>query len=274
MFELRKKKTMLLALAAVSVAWVGMMGMLFLSDAPIAGTALIDSAFQLVSCDPYYTIIEGVKASVVTITASGKGPRSGAPDTSPSNMNLDIPWNAQTDTRMGCGLIIDSSGYILTNLHLVEDATKIEVQVYRSEDKTYTGKTVASDASANLALLKIEPSYPLPEATLGNSDLIEAGDVVMAIGSPFGFEYSVTRGIVSDERRTITINDMELTEMIHTDAAINRGNSGGPLIDSNGIVIGINTAILTPTGVYVGLSFAVPINKARKLLITQKYSGV
>jgi len=274
MFDLRKKKNLLFLMVAMFGLWVGMMAMLFFSEGPTAGAALIDNALELVACDPYSTIIDRVKASVVTIRAAGRGPRGTTPGASRSNMRFDVPWNAETNTRVGCGVVIDASGYILTNLHVVEEATAIEVQLHGLDNKTYAAKTVGTDASCNLALLKIEPPYPLPEAKLGNSDLAEVGDVVMAIGSPFGFEYSVTRGIVSDERRTITVNGLELEDMIQTDAAINRGNSGGPLIDSNGLVIGINTAILTPSGVYVGMSFAVPINKSKKLLMMARYSAV
>jgi len=274
MFDVTKKRELFLLMVAVFVIWAAVMGVLLFSEPAGRGTILFDNAAQLVACTPYSTIIEGVKASVVTLTASGKGPRSGLAGVAQRNMSFDIPWSAETNNRVGCGLIIDGSGYILTNLHIVDGAGKIEVQIYGLENRTYTAKTVATDRSSNLALLKIEPPYPLPTGQLGNSDLIEVGDVVMAIGSPFGLEYSVTRGIISDERRTITVDGQEFPDIIQTDAAINRGNSGGPLVDSNGVVIGINTAILTPTGVYIGMSFAVPINKAKKLLMTAKYSAV
>ena len=275
MFDIRNKKTLFFLMAAVFVIWAAVMGSLFFSESTDRNTIIFDEAAQLVACTPYSTIIDGVKASVVTLTASTRGgSRGGLPGMAQSNMNFDMPWNAETDSRVGCGLIIDASGYILTNLHIVNDAGEIEVQIYGLQDRPYTAKTVATDPSSNLALLKIEPPYPLPMAKLGNSDLIEVGDVVMAIGSPFGLEYSVTRGIISDNRRTITVGGQEFRDMIQTDAAINRGNSGGPLIDSNGVVVGINTAILTPTGVYVGLSFAVPVNKAKRLLMMEKYRNV
>ena len=248
MFDIRNKKTLFFLMAAVFVIWAAVMGSLFFSESTDRNTIIFDEAAQLVACTPYSTIIDGVKASVVTLTASTRGgSRGGLPGMAQSNMNFDMPWNAETDSRVGCGLIIDASGYILTNLHIVNDAGEIEVQIYGLQDRPYTAKTVATDPSSNLALLKIEPPYPLPMAKLGNSDLIEVGDVVMAIGSPFGLEYSVTRGIISDNRRTITVGGQEFRDMIQTDAAINRGNSGGPLIDSNGVVVGINTAILTPT---------------------------
>lgn len=274
MFNMTKKKTLFLLIVGVFVIWAAMMGVLLFSEPTAGSTILFDNAARLVACTPYSTIINGVKASVVTLTGSGKGPRGGLPGMAQSNMSFDVPWNAEANNRVGCGLIIDASGYILTNLHIVDDAGKIEVQIYGLQNEIYIARTVATDPSCNLALLKIEPPYPLPTAQLGNSDLIEVGDVVMAIGSPFGLEYSVTRGIVSDDRRTITVDGQEFPDMIQADAAINRGNSGGPLVDSNGVVIGINTAILTPTGVYVGMSFAVPINKAKRLLMMAKYAAV
>ncbi len=235
---------------------------------------LLGKAAQLASGTTYFTVIEGVKAAVVTLTVSGKGPPVPLPGKLPETMTFDVARTGETDVRIGCGLIIDPSGYILANLHTVNDAMKIEVQIYRIRDKAYAAHIVATDPVSNLALLKIDPPYLLPTCQLGNSDLIKAGDVVMAIGSPFGLEYSVTRGIISSDQRTITVEGRELAGMIQTDAAINQGNSGGPLVDSNGVVVGINTAILTPTGAYVGMSFAVPINKAKKLLMKTKYSGV
>jgi len=274
MFNITKKRYLVSLAVAFFMIWAAVMGVLLFSEPSDSGAILFDNAAQLVACTPYSTIIEGVKASVVTLTAAGKGSRGGLAGMAQSNMSFDVPWNAETNSRIGCGLIIDGSGYILTNLHIVDGAGKIEVQIYGLENNSYIASTVATDPSSNLALLKIEPPYPLPTGQLGNSDLIEVGDVVMAIGSPFGLEYSVTRGIISDDRRTIRVDGREFPNMIQADAAINRGNSGGPLVDSNGVVIGINTAILTPTGVYVGLSFAVPINKAKKLLMTAKYSAV
>ena len=274
MFDLKGKKGLLVLVTLTFLAWVGMMGMLFATQPSPPEAVALDNAFQLVSCDPYSTVIEKVKASVVTLTATGRGPQAAGPDTAPGAMRFDVPWQGASNQRIGCGLVIDPSGYILTNRHIVDGATDIDVRIYGMGEKTYPAKVAATDPAVNLALLKIQPPYPLPTARLGNSDLVEAGDVVMAIGSPFGFEYSVTRGIVSDERRTITVNGQELPDMIQTDAAINRGNNGGPLIDSNGLVVGVNTAILTPSGVYVGLSFAAPINKCKKLLMTAKYSAV
>ena len=273
MFDLENKKTLLLAVLGMFFLWLGIMGMLFVYETPEVDAIFLGSAARLTSCTPYSTILDGVKASVVTVSVSSTGPRRAPAPPSQSNMSFDLPINPDGSTAIGCGVIVDPAGYILTNLHIVNGAQKIDVQMYQLEKERFSAKIVAKDTETNLALLKIESPYPLPTPELGNSDLIEAGDVVMAVGSPFGFEYSVTRGIISDERRTITVDGLELRDMIQTDAAINPGNSGGPLVDSNGVVVGINTAILTPTGVYVGLSFAVPINHAKRLLMMAKYSA-
>ena len=263
-------KRVLLSLIAM---WIALLAFKTLNKGDDSSGTPAAGAAQLVSCEPYSSILDTVKASVVTITASARGPRGGVPRAPQDEMSFDVPWDPQSSNRTGCGLIVDKSGYILTNLHIVDDTGSVTVRLYR-DDKTYNARIAATDPVSNLALLKIDPAYPLSTAELGNSDVVEAGDVVMAIGSPFGLEYSVTRGIISDERRTITVNGVAFPDMIQTDAAVNRGNSGGPLIDSNGLVVGINTAILSPTGVYTGLSFITPINKAKKLLMAAKYSAM
>ena len=268
------RKVLYLLAVAVFGAWVALVAATFAREAAASGTVFSSDAVRFVSCTPYSSVIDAVKASVVTVTASDGGSPGAAPKMAMGRMNFDAPWDAQGNRRFGCGVIIDGSGYVLTNLHIVENAGQVEVRVFGAEEKAYAANIVATEPAADLAFLKINPEYPLPTVQLGNSDLIEAGDVVMAIGSPFGLEYSVTMGIISDDHRAITVNGKRFPDMIQTDAAINRGNSGGPLIDSNGVVVGINTAILSPTGVYAGLSFAVPINDAKKLLMVAKYSAM
>jgi S1-C subfamily serine protease len=272
MSNILKKRILLFLIVFGFFASTAMVVIAICSSGPASGDVFfLNEDAQLTSSMTYATVIDGVKAAVVTLDVSGKGPQTGKP---PDTMSFDVPLAGGSDSRIGCGLVIDPSGYILTNLHVVNGGTKIEVQIYRVRDKTYTARIVATDPAFDLALLKIDIPYPLPTCSLGNSDVIKVGDVVMAVGSPFGLEYSVTRGIISDDRRTITVEGHELADMIQCDAAINRGNCGGPLVNSNGVVVGINTAILTPSGVYVGTSFAVPINKAKKLLMKAKYSGV
>jgi serine protease Do len=161
----------------------------------------------------------------------------------------------------GSGLIVDRHGYILTNYHVVEDATRIQVK-FNGDATEYTAKLIGSDPETDLAVIKLENyNKPLVPATMGNSDGVQVGDWAVAIGSPFGLEATVTAGIVSAKGRDIG-PDHQLQRFIQTDAAINPGNSGGPLLDIRGQVIGINTAIATDSGGYQGIGFALPVNLA------------
>jgi len=167
----------------------------------------------------------------------------------------------------GSGVIIHPDGYILTNEHVIHNADEIKVTVnIDGKDKTYKGKVVGKDAKTDLAVIKIEPSGKLPSAPLGDSDKIKVGEWVIAIGSPFGLEQTVTSGIVSALRQSVQVEGRIYRDFIQTDAAINRGNSGGPLCNIRGEVIGINTAIYAPTGVFSGIGFAIPINRAKEIL--------
>ncbi|MGH2360972.1 MAG: Do family serine endopeptidase [bacterium] len=163
------------------------------------------------------------------------------------------------ERSLGSGVIVDKRGYILTNNHVVEQATKIQVQL--NEDSTrYTAKVVGTDEETDLAVIKIEANKELPTAKLGNSDGVQVGDWVLAIGSPFGLQATVTAGIISAKDRGNI--GRQFQRFIQTDAAINPGNSGGPLVDLAGQVIGINTAIITGSRGYEGVGFALPSNAA------------
>ena len=164
---------------------------------------------------------------------------------------------------MGSGVIIDPDGYVLTNEHVVQNAKQIKVTT--SDDKKYEGKVVGKDARTDIAVIKIKGSK-FPYVKLGDSEKIRVGEWAMAIGSPFGLEETVTVGIISAVRQSLPIEGRAYKDLIQTDAAINRGNSGGPLCNIRGEVIGINTAIYAPTGVFSGIGFAIPINSAREIL--------
>jgi len=164
------------------------------------------------------------------------------------------------ERSLGSGVIVDSKGYILTNNHVVEKADRIRVNLMGDpETVTYTATVIGTDAETDLAVIKIDAKKPLPAAKLGNSDSMNVGDWVLAIGSPFGLNETVTAGIVSAIGRNIVPN-RQFESFIQTDAAINPGNSGGPLVNMNGEVIGINTAIYTSGGGYQGVGFAMPSN--------------
>ncbi|HKM49024.1 MAG TPA: Do family serine endopeptidase [Terriglobales bacterium] len=162
---------------------------------------------------------------------------------------------------LGSGVIVDSKGYIVTNRHVVEKADRIRVKLQDENPASpgHDAKVIGMDQETDLAVIKIDMDRPLPAAKLGNSDGMEVGDWVLAIGSPFGLQETVTAGIVSAKGRNIVPN-RQFQSFIQTDAAINPGNSGGPLVNMAGEVIGINTAILTETSSYAGVGFAMPSN--------------
>jgi len=165
----------------------------------------------------------------------------------------------------GSGFVIDPRGYILTNFHVVEGAQSIEVVL--GDQSRYPAKFIGADQRNDVALVKIDPKGKnLAALPLGDSAAIQVGQKVLAIGNPFGFQSTLTTGVVSALGRTVqTSQSTFIDEAIQTDAAINRGNSGGPLINSHGQVIGINSAIYTPTGTTAGIGFAIPINTAKSI---------
>ena len=173
---------------------------------------------------------------------------------------FDFPDQGPAAERsLGSGVIVDKKGYILTNNHVVEQATKIQVQLH-GESARYTAKVIGTDEETDLAVIKIEVNRDLPTAKLGNSDGVQVGDWALAIGSPFGLQATVTAGIISAKDRGI--GPKQFQRFLQTDAAINPGNSGGPLVDMAGQVIGINTAIMTGGRGYEGVGFALPSNTA------------
>ena len=165
----------------------------------------------------------------------------------------------------GSGFIIDPRGYILTNYHVIEGAQSIEVVL--GDQSRHSAKYIGADQRNDVALIKIDPrGKQLASLKVGDSNSIQVGQKVLAIGNPFGFQSTLTTGVVSAVGRTVrTTETTAIEEAIQTDAAINRGNSGGPLIDTHGDVIGINTAIYTPSGTTAGIGFAIPINTAKNI---------
>ena len=165
---------------------------------------------------------------------------------------------------MGSGVIINEDGYVLTNNHVIEGAQDINITMYNEEK--YKGKVIGRDPRTDLAVIKIQSNKKFVSARLGDSDTIAVGDWAMAIGSPFGLEQTVTVGIISARRQALSVDQRVYRHLIQTDAAINRGNSGGPLVNLYGEVIGINTAIYAPTGVFNGIGFAIPVNRAKEII--------
>ena len=178
-------------------------------------------------------------------------PKSGRPEAQP-----------RKGTSLGSGFIIDPGGYIVTNNHVISDADEITVILH--DDTNLKAEVVGRDTKTDIALLKVKTDKPLPAAIWGDSDASRVGDWVLAIGNPFGLGGSVTAGILSARQRDI--NSGPYDDFLQTDASINRGNSGGPMFNMDGEVIGINTAIYSPSGGSIGIGFAIPSSLAREVV--------
>ena len=178
----------------------------------------------------------------------------------------DFFFNSVPREGAGSGSIIDTEGHILTNHHVIKDSTKLEVTL--SDGSKWPAKFVGSDPDNDLAVIKISsPEEKLTVIPLGNSSNLRVGQKVLAIGNPFGLGQTLTTGIISSLGRSIRSEaGVMIQDVIQTDAAINPGNSGGPLLDSTGKIIGINSAIISPTGASVGIGFAIPVNTAKRII--------
>jgi len=170
--------------------------------------------------------------------------------------------NGRVSKSLGSGFVVDADGYIVTNNHVIEGADLIEVTFPNGD--TYEAELLGRDPATDIALLKIEAGKPMPFVKFGDSDNAEVGEWVMAIGNPFGYSGSVAAGIISARNRDISHGSYD--DFIQTDVAINKGNSGGPLFNMDGDVVGVNTAILSPTGYSVGISFSVPAELASSVV--------
>ncbi len=217
----------------------------------------------------FAAVTKMVEPAVVSIDTKGKvpetGPRGAAKPSEPGDL-LDF-FNRQMPRRptysVGSGFIVDKRGYILTNAHVVSDSARITVKLDSGEE--YVAKVIGTDEETDLAVLKVETGRDLPVAKLGDSGQVQVGDWVLAIGSPFGLSRTVTAGIISQTQRA-TPSATLFQRFIQTDAAINRGNSGGPLVNMKGEVIGINSQIATTNGDSNGVGFALPSTDAKYVL--------
>ena len=222
----------------------------------------------------YADLIEEIKPAVVTISirqgAGGgfAGARPEIPDGPLGDFfrrffednGRTIPRRGPRNSRgVGSGFIIDASGVVVTNHHVIDNASTITVIL--DDGREYEAKLLGSDDKTDVAVLKVETDAPLPTVSWADSEVVRVGDPVLAIGNPFGLGGTVTTGIVSARGRDINAGPYD--DFIQVDAAINRGNSGGPLFNDNGGVIGVNTAIISPSGGNIGLGFAIPANQAR-----------
>ena len=247
--------------------------------APGAKTLQIPPPSQLQNS--FATLAKAAEPSVVNISSeyiqkvsadrSNRGRRFGTPQ-DPGDME-DLfrrffgmpggpggPDESPRGTSLGSGFVVDPSGYIITNNHVVEKANRIRVK-FNNDPTEYDAKVIGTDWQTDIAVIKIEKSGLQP-LKIGNSEAIQVGDWAIAIGSPFGFQETVTAGIISAKSRDIIGDSTAFQHFLQTDAAINPGNSGGPLLNINGEVIGINTQIASRSGGYQGIGFAMPINTA------------
>jgi serine protease Do len=197
---------------------------------------------------------------------SGNGDNGGNSDNGGSGGGDSAPHEV---TSLGSGFIIDPAGYIVTNNHVIEGAEEITVRLQNNTE--YKAKLVGHDPKTDLALLKVDAPAPLPAVEWGDSDKARIGDWVLAIGNPFGLGGTVTAGIVSARQRDINAGPYD--DFIQTDAPINRGNSGGPMFDMDGKVIGINTAIFSPSGGSIGIGFALPSSLAKGIVAQLRQFG-
>lgn len=252
------------------------LALLGLATVPAASADLAPSTFAELARS-------GIPAVVnISSRRTGAGPEPGTPPGLP-----DLPPGSPFEeffrnfrdretpprpaTAVGSGFVIDPQGYIATNHHVIEDADEISVVFH--DGSTLPASVVGTDLATDLALIKVDPPKPLAAVAWGDSESVEVGDWLMAIGNPFGLGSTVTTGILSARSRDIEQGPYD--EFLQTDAAINRGNSGGPLLDMQGRVIGINTAIFSPTGGSVGIGFAVPSSLARPVIEDlRRFGGV
>jgi serine protease Do len=196
------------------------------------------------------------KLSPAVVNISTEGTEQGG-----SEGEFPAPYGHQHGKSLGSGFIVSKDGYILTNDHVIENPSKVTVTL--QDGHNYTAKVIGGDSKTDVALLKIDAGHELAVAPLGNSDDLKVGQWVMAIGNPFGFDHTVTVGVVSAKGRFLPDS---VDQFIQTDASINPGNSGGPLIDLSGGVVGVNAAIFTSTGRSMGIGFAIPINLVKEEL--------
>jgi len=221
----------------------------------------------------FASVAMDIRNSVVNIsTTSGAGnllttdKTAAAPDT----VAFANPFSPRSRGSIGSGVIVRDDGYIISNYHIVRGANSAIVTVFNNAGtQRFKADVVKMDEAMDLVLMKIKTPTPLVAAQLADSAQVRVADEVIAIGSPFGLDQTVSRGIVSALRKSLAIEGITHSDLIQTDAAINQGNSGGPLVGVDGQVIGINTAIYTPTGAFAGIGFAIPSNQVRKFMMDE-----
>ncbi len=235
-------------------AWYGLGNNFPLGSRANATASVLTLPAPVRLSNAFSKIARRIAPTVVQVEAIGPAPRASV------NSGHARIWPFSRERSLGSGLVVDARGFILTNAHVVHAASRVEVEV-AGREYPYPGRIIGSDSETDLAVVRIFPRHQLQAAPLGNSRSLQVGDWVLALGSPFGLQNSVTAGIISALNRQLDTGH-PLQKFIQTDAAINPGNSGGPLVDMAGQVVGINTAIDTDTGTNRGVGFALPSNLA------------
>jgi Do/DeqQ family serine protease len=229
--------------------------------------------------DSYADVVKVVTPAVVTIRVEGRARMSPTQFQDDDLLrrffgdqfgNPSRRWQAPRTRGLGSGVVVSNDGYLLTNHHVIDNATDIRVEF--ADGRTFSAKLVGSDQASDLALLKIEAAnlHPL---TLGDSDAVQVGDIVLAVGNPLGIGQTVTSGIVSAKGRSTGVGDGSYEDFLQTDAPINQGNSGGALVNTKGELIGINSQILSVSEGNIGIGFAIPANMARHVMDELRTEG-
>lgn len=263
--------------AATSLGTFALSKRYIYNDTPLPASSVKESIFKTASYSPdqggYTNFTVAAEKSVPTVvhievTSKGRVVESSNPfggglfEQFFGNPRSYIPPSQGS----GSGVIVSKDGYIITNNHVIENAETVKVTT--SEKQVFQAKIIGRDPSTDLAVIKIEGNN-LPAMSYGNSDNVKLGEWVLAVGYPLNLEATVTAGIISAKSRSIGVNDrksdLPIESFLQTDAAVNPGNSGGALVNSNGDLIGINSAIASPTGSYAGYSYAIPVNIVRKI---------
>ena len=235
-------------------------------SAAMPGGRIVPAALPVPS-GSFAQAADSVGPAVVNINTVTRGPAGRTPveeffgDEFLRRFFGEAPERERMQRSLGSGVIVDTAGIVLTNAHVVERASEIEAVT--ADGKKHKAKLVGLDRRTDLAVLQLQGGGPYPAATLGDSDKLKVGDWVLAIGSPFGLQHTVTAGIISAKGRSIGQGPFD--DFLQTDAAINPGNSGGPLVNMSGEVVGINSAILSRSGGNVGIGFSIPSNMARRI---------
>lgn len=234
--------------------------------------------------DSYSDVVSAVAPAVVTIRTRGRAAASPTEFQAPDEMFRRFfgdPFDDQFDRgrrrpradrrqAVGSGVVVSTDGYVLTNYHVIDEADEIKVDL--TDGRSLAAKLVGSDKPSDLALLKMEAS-DLRALPLGNSDAVQVGDVVLAVGNPLNLGQTVTMGIISAKGRSTGVGDGSYQDFLQTDAPINHGNSGGALVNTKGELVGINTQIISPSDGNIGIGFAIPANMARHVMDQLRTSG-